>query len=60
MIFLEAQKLAITRLLAGVLEKLSVASFVVGMFQGNMSGYTAGFICLLGSGFLICLLELKA
>lgn len=47
MIFLETQKLAITRLLAGVLEKLSVASFVVGMFQGNMSGYTAGFICLL-------------
>lgn len=57
MIFPNKQYEALTRLLAGFLEKLSVASFAVGFFQNNYDGFAWGALFLLGSGILICLLE---
>lgn len=57
MAFPNKQYEAITRLLAGFLEKLSVASLAVGLFQNNFYGLAVGFVSLIVSAFLVCLLE---
>lgn len=47
---------ALTRFFAGFLEKLSVASLAVGLFQGNPLGLVVGATFLIISAGIVCYL----
>lgn len=54
---LDKRPLALTRFLGAFLEKLSVASFAVGMFQGQMAGLFVGAATLVAAGIITWILE---
>lgn len=49
--------LALAKLAAGFLEKLSVASFAVGIFQTQTAGLVVGVGALVGAVILTCVVE---
>lgn len=54
---LDKRSLVLTRFLGAFLEKLSVASFAVGMFQGQVAGLFVGATTLLAAGIITWILE---
>ena len=57
--FSDKRVIALTRFIAGFLEKISVASLAVGLFQGNFSGLLIGTVALIVSAATVYILEGK-
>lgn len=55
----ERQSAALIKRAADFLEKMSVASFAVGVFQSQVIGIWLGLGCLASSAFITYLLERK-
>ena len=48
---------AVARLIAGFLEKLSVASMAVGLFQSQAAGFFVAVGAFIGAATITCILE---